>query len=207
MDLAAHWNAVYTTKDPDRLSWYQADPTPTVERLRPMLRPGAHVVDVGAGASLLVDRLLDETGVHVTLVDLSHSALEQVRGRLGARAARVDTVATDLCTWTPARRFDAWHDRAVFHFLTTPERQAAYRRVLLRSTAPGALVLVAAFHATGPEQCSQLPTARYDADSLHEALGGEALERVWDEVIDHVRPDGRLQAFQHVLLRRLTAPE
>jgi len=200
---AAHWDRVYTQKDVTKVSWYQPTPHSSLRLVRQFAAPGASVVDVGAGASLLVDHLLDAGHTDLTLVDISAVALDITRQRLGPRAQGVDTQATDLLAWSPGRTFDVWHDRAVFHFLTSADAIAAYRERLHNSLVPGGLAIVAAFHTTGPDRCSSLPTAQYTADRLHAALGGsDAFERLEDTIEAHPHPRGGTQAFQVVALRK-----
>lgn len=200
---AAHWNHVYDTKDVTQVSWYQAIPAPSLRLISAHSPPSASVVDVGAGASVLVDHLLDRGHRDLTLVDISSSALAITLARLGSRVPLPTTLATDLLAWVPGRTFDVWHDRAVFHFLDEPDAIARYRNILCASVPSGGLAVVAAFHLTGPARCSDLPTARYDAESLHGALGGPATWHRLEAFVDaHPHPRGGTQAFQYLALRK-----
>ncbi|MCB9780615.1 MAG: class I SAM-dependent methyltransferase [Alphaproteobacteria bacterium] len=207
--LAHHWEQVYRTKDVHTVSWYQPVPHRSLQLLGGVLAPGDAVVDVGAGASTLADHLLARGPIDLTLVDISSAALDLVRTRLLASSpaaspgSSVRFVQADLRSWVPDRRFDAWHDRAVFHFLTDPAEQQAYARTVAAAVRPGGHVMVSAFHRDGPDRCSDLPTARYDADGLHEALGGDAVfARVHAERELHPHPRGGTQDFQVLLLQR-----
>ena len=126
---------------------------------------------MGAGASMLPDALLDAGVDHVTLLDLSMSALALTAVRLDERANRVTTIVGDVLTAALDEQYDVWHDRAVFHFLVEPEQRAAYVAQVRRALAPGGLLVVGTFAEDGPEQCSGLPVARYDADALVAELG------------------------------------
>lgn len=196
-----HWDEVYATKDVESVSWFQS--TPEVS-LRLVERVPGSVVDVGAGASTLVDSLLARGPTDITLLDVSAEALEVTRRRLGDRAAQVSFVAVDVLEWEPGRDYDCWHDRAVFHFLTDPEQQRSYVRTASRTIAPGGGLVLGTFALDGPEQCSGLPTARYDADGLAAVFGdGFVLEHAETEV--HHTPWGSDQAFTLVVLRRAPA--
>ena len=218
---ADHWSEVYQTKPAHQVSWYQADPTVSL-RLLTSLRPRpASVIDVGAGASVLVDALIDEantraadpdatepdvtetdvTLLDVTLLDVSESALDVVRRRLAGRDRGVTYLVADIVHWSPQRQWDAWHDRAVFHFLVDAAQRAAYVDTASRAVAPGGALVIGAFALDGPQQCSGLPTARYDADGLAAAFGHAfTLEHAEREV--HRTPGGADQAFTWVVLRR-----
>ena len=198
---AGHWDAVYGGKPVSDLSWYQGRAATSL-RLLELAEP-AHgaVVDVGSGASLLVDGLLDAGWPDITLLDVSQEALQLVRARLGERAAEVAFVAADLLSWEPDRAYRVWHDRAVLHFLTTAEERQRYLEVASRAVAPGGALVVGVFAEDGPEECSGLPTARYDAPALALALApGFVLEH--HEREEHVTPWGAVQPFTWAVLRR-----
>jgi 2-polyprenyl-3-methyl-5-hydroxy-6-metoxy-1,4-benzoquinol methylase len=199
---AAHWDQVYATRGVDEVSWFQRDPAMSLRLVRTAVpeRSGA-IVDVGAGASLLVDHLLDDGYRDVTLVDVSEQALATVRTRLGDRAGSVDFVCTDVTAWTPPREYDVWHDRAVFHFLTDEDARSAYvSRAATAVRRQGALI-IATFAADGPTHCSGLPVRRHSADDLrHEFDGAFVLEDTCRE--EHVTPAGVVQPFTWAVLRR-----
>jgi SAM-dependent methyltransferase len=202
-DASHHWDAVYGGKAVTELSWYQ-------ERAATSLRllagsPRGSVVDVGAGASYLVDALLSDGWYDVTLVDVSPAALDLVRARLAERAARVSFVAADVLRWRPQRAFDAWHDRAVLHFLTSAADRDQYVRVAATAVAPGGVLVVGVFAEDGPEQCSGLPTERYDVSALADLLA-PAFELEHHEREEHVTPWGAVQPFTWGVLRRTEVP-
>ena len=202
MDARDHWRALYGTKSPEEVSWYEASPAPSLDAFdRLGVAPGMAVIDVGAGASRLADCLLDRGFTDVTLLDIAETALDATRLRLGPRAGKLQWEVADICHWQPGRQFDAWHDRAAFHFLTEPGDRARYRRTLLDGMHPGSLVILAAFAPDGPEQCSGLPVQQYDADDLAAELG-EDFRPVESWRHSHTTPWGTEQRFQWAAFRR-----
>jgi hypothetical protein len=201
-DRQEHWNQVYRTKAADSVSWYQPLPEPSLAALEAFAVPAsAALIDVGGGASSLVDRLLARGWSDLTVLDIAEPALEADRARLGTAAGQVNWLTADITTWRPARSYDVWHDRALFHFLTEAADRTAYRAALTAGTTPGSLVIIATFAADGPERCSGLAVRRYDATTLAAELGaGFALQRDWRE--EHVTPAGGRQAFQWCMFRR-----
>ena len=191
-----HWEKVYRTKQSDAVSWFQEHATLSLEMIRSIgTSLDANIIDVGGGASTLVDDLLHSGFKTVSVLDLSVSALEVARSRLGARGDRVSWIAGDICeVKLPDQAYDIWHDRAVFHFLTDPADRAAYIQQVKKSVKPGGHVIVATFAPDGPEQCSGLTVARYDPDQLHGEFGPsfELLEHVSE---DHKTPWGSVQHF------------
>jgi len=196
-----HWDAVWTG-EPTEQTWYQGTPRTTLGLLDTAgLGPGRSLVDVGGGASTLVDHLVAAGWDDVTVVDIAERSLQASRDRLGPAAARVSWVAEDVLAWEPLRTFDVWHDRALFHFLTEEHDRAAYRRVLDRALAPGGHVIIATFAHDGPETCSGLPTTRWDPASLARELA-PVLDPVCVEDEWHRTPSGGEQHFLHGLFRR-----
>lgn len=194
-DHLEHWNRVYAEKDPSSVSWFQPEPEPSLRALdRLGARPTSSLIDVGGGASTLVDTLLERGWRDVTVLEIASTALERTKARLGEVADNVAWEVADVTTWHPIRRYDVWHDRAVFHFLVQPEQRAAYRKAMAEGLAPGGLVVVAAFALDGPERCSGLQVQRYDADKLAEEMGPSLeLIEAWQE--EHVTPWKASQAF------------
>lgn len=203
MSTREHWDEVYRSKSPDSVSWYR----PRLEQSlawidRCGLDRRAHVVDVGGGASTLVDDLLARGFERISVADISAEALAHIRARLGDAAPSVQWVVGDATT----SLFDEdsvhlWHDRAVFHFLTEPARRDAYIEELRRAVRPGGLVIIATFGPNGPEHCSGLPVRRYTSSEIAAALGpGFELVEQADE--EHTTPSGAAQAFAYALCRR-----
>ncbi|ABC91243.1 SAM-dependent methyltransferase [Rhizobium esperanzae] len=197
-----HWDAVYRVKAADSVSWYQPMPEPSLRTLDELHLPAtASLIDVGGGASSLVDRLLERGWSDLTVLDIAAPALEVAKARLRGGAAQVDWVVADITVWRPERGYDVWHDRALFHFLTEPAQRLAYRRALDAGTAPGSVVIIATFAPDGPERCSGLPVRRYDAAALAaEFSPAFILERDWRE--EHATPGGGRQSFQWCVLHR-----
>lgn len=196
----AHWDDRYRRIGPTAVSWYQDRPAVALDLLAEAGVPSsAAIVDVGGGAGRLVDALTGSGWTDVTVLDVSGAALQLARDRVGEQAA-VTWQETDVLCWQPRRRYDVWHDRAVFHFLVSAEQRAAYRAALGRALQPGALVIVGTFAADGPTECSGLPVVRYDAAGLAAALGG-SLRPVATRREEHVTPSGGVQPFTWVALR------
>ena len=195
MDRHEHWQGVYLTKQPTEVSWYTAHLEESLRLLREVASPTARVIDVGAGASTLVDDLLALGYRDVTVLDVSNAALDVSRTRLGERAALVEWLAADVTTVDLGEnRYDVWHDRAVFHFLTDASNRRAYVERLRRSVVPGGRVILATFSLEGPTKCSGLDVVRYDAESLSRELGdGFALTTSFTTV--HRTPAEREQSF------------
>ena len=200
---AAHWERIFSTKAPEQLSWYQASPERSLELIaKAGVGPDSEVIDVGGGDSTLVDALLDRRWGHVTVLDISDAALRRARARLGARARDVTWISGDVTRLVlPDDRFDLWHDRAVFHFLTEVEDRRRYVDAVRRSVKRGGYVIVATFAPDGPARCSGLAVTRYDPEELYAEFGAE-LEMIESARDVHRTPSGVAQPFTYVLLRR-----
>jgi 2-polyprenyl-3-methyl-5-hydroxy-6-metoxy-1,4-benzoquinol methylase len=168
-----HWESVYQSKQPDAVSWFQEHAKRLLEIIRSIGgSKSASVIDVGGGASPLADALLSEGFQHVSVLDLSKSALEVAKKRLGQLGHHVDSIAGGIRTVVlPEQAFDIWHDRVVFHFLTAIKDREAYVRQAMKAVKPNGHVIVATFAPDGPEQCSGLPVARYEPEELHGKFG------------------------------------
>jgi SAM-dependent methyltransferase len=171
MSGQAHWNERYRTIGTQAVSWYEERPTTSLELLAALgVTPHESVIDVGGGASTLVDHLLAEGHVDVTVLDLAAVALDTARTRLGDPVA-VTWIEADVLTWSPERQWDVWHDRAVLHFLIDDDDRATYVEQLRRSLAPGGGFVIGTFAEDGPTECSALPVRRHSPDDLRELLG------------------------------------
>jgi ubiquinone/menaquinone biosynthesis C-methylase UbiE len=199
----AHWEAVYASKEPAQLSWYQPQPTRSLELLGQLgVGPLSAVIDVGGGASTLVDALLDQHVGKLTVLDISGSALEHAKARLGPRNTAVAWIEADITRADlEAGAYDVWHDRAVFHFLTNDEDRRRYVAAASRALQPGGAALIATFSLQGPARCSGLDVMRYNSELLAREFGSEfVLERSLNDV--HHTPSGATQAFTFTVLRR-----
>ena len=199
-----HWQRVYLERDAKTVSWFEDSPVASLEMLeRANLRSASSVIDVGGGASALVDALLARGYEHVTVLDISSAGLDVARARLGAAAERVTWLAADITRANlPQSAYDMWHDRAVFHFLTDISSRNAYVTALKTSLRPNGHALIAGFAPDGPLKCSGLDTARYDAAALLEVLGADEFELLEQRRIQHITPSGGTQAFTYVLFKR-----
>jgi 2-polyprenyl-3-methyl-5-hydroxy-6-metoxy-1,4-benzoquinol methylase len=197
-----HWENVYRTKGEREVSWFQETPALSLELIR---STGAtrlsSIVDIGGGASRLVDAMVGEGYEAVTVLDLSESALATAQARLGQAAAAVTWIVADVVGWQPRQRYDVWHDRAAFHFLTEAADRSAYVACLRAALRPGGHTIIATFALDGPERCSGLPVVRYDAASLGEVLG-DAFTLTETRRHDHHTPMGSTQRFQFSVFRR-----
>jgi len=200
MDLDAHWERVYETKRIDEMSWFRPHLDTSLELIERTGRPvETSVLDVGGGASTLADDLLERGYRDVSVIDVADAALAAARERLGARGAFVTWIQGDVRRLAlPRARFNVWHDRAVFHFLTEPADRARYIEQVRHALASDGHVIVATFGPEGPQRCSGLPTSRYDADSLRDAFGN-GFELVETRLEQHRTPSGRQQQFLYCL--------
>jgi ubiquinone/menaquinone biosynthesis C-methylase UbiE len=198
-----HWEHIYETKPTTGVSWFQEHAAQSLRLIAAAQLPkSAAVIDVGGGASTLVDDLLAQGYGSLSVLDISASALSAARARLGAAAERVHWIEGDITTIElPVHAYDLWHDRAVFHFLTTPEQRQAYVHNVLRAVKPGGHVIVSTFAEDGPLQCSGLPVVRYNADGLHAEFGAP-FALVAHEQEEHRTPSGNTQKFVYCYCRR-----
>ncbi len=202
MDTKAHWEHIYQTKDTDQVSWYREHLDVSLELIaKAAADRDARIVDVGSGEATLVDDLIALGYRSVDVLDLSATALEVAKHRLGAPGDRVGWLLGDVTSYGFAnQRYDLRHDRAVFHFLTEPAQRRAYVRQVVRAVRPGGHVIVATFGPEGPIQCSGLEVARYDADALHSEFGSE-FELVEHQLEVHTTPAGARQQFDYCMCR------
>jgi trans-aconitate methyltransferase len=195
-DRSTHWDQVYATKGEAEVSWYQDSPAISLAMIRTAGSDrDTAIVDIGGGASRLVDALLQDGYGDLAVLDLSANALEAARKRIGPAASTVDWIVADATTWHPTKTYDVWHDRAAFHFLTDPRDRAAYVERLRSALAPGGQVIIGTFAPDGPEKCSSLPVQRHDSTSLAAELGPE-FELVETRSETHRTPWDSTQAFQ-----------
>lgn len=198
-----HWEAIYRGKAADQVSWFQPSAASSYRLITEAAAPDARIIDVGAGASVLVDELLDAGYRNLTVLDLAQAALDVSRARLGSRGDAVEWIAADITEAAlPQAYYDVWHDRAVFHFLTDPADRARYVAQVLRSVKPGGRVIVAAFGPGGPLQCSGLDVVRYAPQSLHAEFGAP-FQLLGHETEIHHTPTGRDQEFVYCYCRRV----
>jgi SAM-dependent methyltransferase len=194
---AEHWDGRYA--DETAFSWFEPQALTSVDRIAAVADTSASVVDVGGGASRLVDALLARGHRDLTVIDISGAALARARERVGV--APVSWVCADVREWHPDRAFDVWHDRAAYHFLVDPDDQQRYWRLVREALPAGGHVVLATFAADGPTMCSGLPVQRYDADALAAAMG-DGFALVSADVLPHTTPGGAVQPFQWITATR-----
>lgn len=203
MSQKEHWEQVYSTKPTEKLGWYEPHLRTSLSWIKELgLAAEAPIIDVGGGASTLVDDLLDAGCRAITVLDIAEKALASVKARLGAKAAQVTWLEGDITSVDlPAHYYEVWHDRAVFHFLTEPEQQQKYRETLLKALKPGGHLIIGTFAPEAPPKCSGLPVQRYSPGQLEKTLGREfALKRHHKEL--HVTPGGVEQMYLYCHFRR-----
>ena len=203
IERQTHWNEVYATKAADKVSWFQprAEMSMRLIEAAGATKEGA-IIDIGGGSSVLIDHLLDAGFVDVTVLDISGRALIGSKDRLGVRAADVHWIINDVLAWSPARAYDVWHDRAVFHFLTDVRGREAYRATLLKGLRPRGALILGTFAEDGPQKCSGLPVHRWSAGGLADELGAEfrLIESLRE---DHRTPAGAIQPFTWARFERV----
>jgi 2-polyprenyl-3-methyl-5-hydroxy-6-metoxy-1,4-benzoquinol methylase len=202
MDAKTHWEKVYTTKEPEAVSWYRAH----LETSLALIERAAHsrsasIIDIGAGESTLVDDLLAREYENITIFDVSQTALDVTKKRLGLLAEQVKWIVADITqVQLESFAYDVWHDRAVFHFLTSIEQRAAYVRDVAKAVKPGGHVIVSTFGPEGPAKCSGLEVMRYNAESLHGEFGPR-FRLVESSKELHHTPFGTTQQFLYCYCR------
>jgi len=203
MDRKQHWEHVYASKAANSVSWFQPRAGMSLQLIHDTgLGKDAAIIDIGGGASNLVDALLAESYSDLTVLDLSAAAIKVAKQRLGESAKTVHWIEADItCAEFPEDRFDLWHDRATFHFLLEPAERHAYRERLMHALRPGGHLILATFAEDGPEKCSGLPVMRYSPKTLGTELG-DTFELIRHEKEAHLTPSGTVQQFNYCIFRR-----
>ena len=201
VQAAAHWDAAWARGD-DTQSWSEKYPGMSLRMLDAAEVSAADaLIDVGGGASLLTRTLLDRGFRDLTILDISAAGMQYARDRLGSRAGQVHWVTADVLSWHPQRRYQAWHDRAAYHFLTTDEDRQRYLHTLDAATVPGAIAVFGCFAPDGPQHCSGLPVARYSPAQLTRQIGIK-WQLTGQDREEHITPAGIIQPFTWIALRR-----
>ena len=202
MSIQTHWESIYGSKPPDAVSWYRPHLEVSLDLIeRCAAGASASIIDVGAGESTLVDDLVSQGYREITVLDVSKTAIEATKQRLGRSAEYVRWMLGDITQVSlRPQSFDVWHDRAVFHFLTEPTQREAYVRSVLNAVRPGGYVIVSTFGPEGPTKCSGLDVMRYDAEALHREFGKRfRIEESSKEI--HRTPWGAAQQFVYCCCR------
>ena len=198
----AHWEKVYADKSPQEVSWFQAEPTLSLRLIQHCeISKEEAIIDVGGGASVLVDRLLDEGFQRLAVLDISANSLTVAKKRLAGRAHQVEWLENDVMMFAPSHPYALWHDRAVFHFLTEATDRRGYVEALKRSLKSGGFVVLSAFAIGGPAKCSGLDIVQYDADRLLAELG-DAFELIEEAEETHITPAKMEQRFAYFRLKK-----
>jgi len=197
-----HWEKVYTKKSPSEVSWYQTHPGISLELIASSgIDHSAKIIDVGAGASVLVDKLLEADYKDISVLDISSKAIDHAKERLGDQSEKVTWVVTDITEFKPSQQYDLWHDRAVFHFLTDENDRHKYVEALKKALKPGGHLIISAFSLEGPPKCSGLDVERYDAEKMKQELGDE-FEFITSVNESHMTPWQAKQEFIYGYFKR-----
>lgn len=205
MQDKAHWEKIYSSKKPDEVSWFQAHAKTSLKIIEnAQVAATANMIDVGGGASTLVDDMLDQGFKNITVLDLSGTALQAAQNRLGDMAKQVNWYEANLLEANlPARQYDVWHDRAVFHFLTNQTDRDQYIDQVMKAIKPRGLVIIATFAEDGPQKCSDLPVIRYNREQL-QCQFGASFQLLSSEQESHHTPWGAVQQFTYCVFRKTT---
>ncbi len=197
-----HWEQIYQTKQPGEVSWFQPTPDTSLKFIEQFSIPlDAKIIDVGGGDSLLVDHLLDKGFTDITVLDISESALERAKLRLGARALKVKWIIADAATFIPAEKYDFWHDRAAFHFLTREEEIVYYINTVQQNIKPTGILVIGTFSEQGPKKCSGIEIKQYSETSMTERLK-DFFEKIACITVEHKTPFDTIQQFVFCSFRR-----
>lgn len=205
MNHQEHWEKVYNSKKLSEVSWYQPTPSVSLDFFKELALPAtASIIDIGGGDSLLVDHLLEKGFSDITVLDISAAAINRAKKRLGEKANTVKWIVTDIVDFIPERTYDCWHDRAAFHFLTTPEQINSYLSIAQKAIATSGKIIIGTFSETGPEKCSGLPVKQYSETAL------VMLIKKWFEKIkcihtEHLTPFNTIQNFLFCSFKKINA--
>jgi ribosomal protein L11 methylase PrmA len=196
-----HWEKVYETKQPDEVSWTQEVPKTSLDFIHSFkVQKQASIIDIGGGDSLLADHLLNEGYENITVLDISENALERAKKRLGERAAKVNWIISDITDFKPSQKYDVWHDRATFHFLTTADQIEAYINTATKHVIN--YLIIGTFSENGPLKCSGLTIRQYNEDQLQNELA-KGFSKIKCITEDHITPFNTKQHFIFCSFRKL----
>jgi SAM-dependent methyltransferase len=199
--LKHHWEAIYQTKSPSEVSWYQTYPALSLQLIQKTKITSESFIDVGGGTSVLADYLLELGLTNLTVLDLSAAALQQIKNRLGNKAQHIQWIEADVTQFQPSQSYFCWHDRAVFHFLTDAEARRRYVDNVKSAVLPKGYVIIATFAINGPKKCSGLDIVQYDAEKICSEFGNSfTLLEVHHEA--HLTPAGAEQNFSYFLFKK-----
>jgi 2-polyprenyl-3-methyl-5-hydroxy-6-metoxy-1,4-benzoquinol methylase len=197
-----HWENIYKSKDTSELSWYQSTPETSLDFFRQFNVPkSAKIIDIGGGDSLLVDHLLDLEYQDITILDISETALEKAKSRLGKRADKVKWIVADASKFKADEKYDFWHDRAAFHFLTEEADIKSYIENAQKNINPNGIMVIGTFSEAGPKKCSGIEIKQYSEGSMNNMLG-KFFEKIKCVNVEHKTPSGSLQSFVFCSFRK-----
>jgi len=200
MDRKQHWETVYETKNPDQVSWTQKRPSTSLDFISSFgADKNAKIIDIGGGDSNLVDHLLEEGYQNITVLDISAKAIEKAQMRLGARAKQVNWIVSDVIEFIPTEKYDIWHDRAAFHFLTSPNDISKYAAIVAENEVKN--MIIATFSEKGPLKCSGLEISQYSEKSILQHLSAQ-FELIDFKTEDHITPFDATQNFLYCSFKR-----
>lgn len=198
----SHWEDVYQKKDLEEVSWYQPKAETSMEYIRSFdLKKDAKIIDIGGGDSFLAENLLSEGYKNITVLDISEAALARARSRLGDKAEKIKWIVADASDFSPPEKYDLWHDRATFHFLTTEEEIDKYLKTLKNTIKKNGYVVMGTFSEKGPEKCSGIKIKQYSLHDLSELLNG-GFETLECKNVDHITPSDAVQNFSFCSFRK-----
>ncbi len=202
-DRKKHWEKIYLTRELKELSWYQPNPATSLNFVNELNIPlTAKIIDIGGGDSYFVDKLLELGYTDITVLDISEAALNKAKNRLGERASRVKWIVSDAAAFNPAEKYDFWHDRAAFHFLTTEMEIENYISTIKQNINPDGVMVIGAFSEQGPHKCSGIAIKQYSDITLPQMLNG-LFEKIKCITVDHTTPSGSVQNFIFCSFRKL----
>ena len=204
MNLKQHWENVFTTKQVNEVSWYQQTPKESLDFIQQMALPKtAAIIDIGGGESFLVDHLLNMGYTNITVLDISQAAIDKVKSRLGIKASMVNWVVSNILDFKTDIKYDCWHDRAAFHFLTTAQEIESYLLIAQKNVKPSGKMIIGTFSDNGPEKCSGLPVKKYD-----EALLSNTWQKWFSKIkcitTNHITPFKTVQNFLFCSFQKLS---
>jgi ubiquinone/menaquinone biosynthesis C-methylase UbiE len=206
-DRKSHWENVYTNKTPAEVSWYQLEPGVSLELIASTgISRASKIIDVGGGASVLVDKLLEQEFGDLTVLDVSSKALDYAKKRLGNSAGGVKWIEADITEFESSTKYDLWHDRAVFHFLTKEDERKKYAQNMNKALNPGGHVIIAVFSIDGPLKCSGLDVERYSPEKMNNEFGN-SFEFIKSVDEGHITPGGKEQKFTYCYFRKAAGIE
>lgn len=203
-DRKRHWETIYENRAPEEVSWYQDMPATSLDFVKKVNLPkNASIIDVGGGESFFVDCLLEQGYRNITVLDISDAAIRHVRQRVGEQVKNVTWVVADIVHFKPEGKYDFWHDRAAFHFLTSEDDIRQYKTLVKRALKPSGYMVIGTFSDLGPQRCSGLEVHQYSEELLTSQFS-DCFQKVECRRVDHVTPYNTIQNFLFCLFRRKT---